>query len=204
VTLTRADSRIRLQKAGDRVSEPEYQLAVESITLAALPTAMSSARSFVVSTLTRWQSPISMHVAIVLTEELVRNAVQTVGVPDPDVAWNQLDSLEVIEIRMLSFEDSIGIEVSDSASGVAADNDELERFDQPLLDVMKAAASRWGCIPTDRGRVVWAQLPTFAHTCTGLPLRPPIPSPRPRTSPEPSRIPGEDLLRRVRDGLKTL
>lgn len=200
----RAEDRNAFRQADDWVLESERPSAADSITLAALPTAVNSARSFVISTLARWQSPISLHAAIVLTEELVRNAVGAVGVPDPGVAWNQLDSLEVISIRILSLKDSIGIEVSDAAPCVAAQDDESEPFEQPLLDVMKAAASRWGCIPAVRGRVVWAQLPAFAHSRTGLPVRPLVPSPRPRTPPELSRIPGEDLLRRVRDGLETL
>jgi hypothetical protein len=190
------------QPIPERLPVNEHPQWTESLTLAALPTAISSARSFVVSTLERWRAPLVIGDAVLLVEEMVANAVRTTGVVDPAVQWKRLTHLELLGIRLVGLRRSIGIEVWDAdpypSDQLSPDN----TVDSSLLDVLKSTARQWGTIPAGRGKILWAELPVYERTGSGLPLRRQVPSPRPRTSvPD---VPDLGLLQRVSDGLHDL
>jgi hypothetical protein len=190
------------QQMSERLPVIEHPERSESLTLAALPTAISSARSFVVSTLERWRAPLAIGDAVLLVEEMVANAVRTTGVVDPAIQWKWLTHLELLGIRLVGLRRSIGIEVWDAdrypSDQLSPDN----TVDSSLLAVLKSTAHQWGTIPAGRGKIVWAEMPVYERAGSGLPLRRRVPSPRPCTSvPEVHDL---GLLQRVRDGLNDL
>jgi hypothetical protein len=162
-----------------------------SIDFAALPSAISCTRLFVASTLGRWGARFLEADAEVLAVELVRHSVQTCGVTDEDVRLSELDELNVIHVRLLGFERTIGIEVWDNADG---------------LGLVDTRAKGWGSSITPQGRVVWAELDVYDRAASGLPIRARKPTPYPRPSANEIGHPsqGAGFLRRVRDGLVNL
>jgi hypothetical protein len=176
----------------------------ESLTLAALPSAVNSARSFVVSTLERWRAPLVIGDAVHLVEEMVASAVRTTGVADPNVQWRTLTHLELLTVTLVGLRNSIGMEVWDNAPSWPAQPVNEPALDRELLEVLKTAAGQWGIMPSGRGRVVWAKLPIYARAESGLPVWPRIPSPRPRQAATLPKTPDLELLQRVREGLEQL
>jgi hypothetical protein len=178
-----------------------------SVDFAALPTAISCTRLFVASTLQRWGARFLEADAELLAIELVRHSVQACGVIDPDVRMYELEYLNVIHVRLLGFERTIGIEVWDNAREPATlpayDNREGELHG---LCLVNARAKDWGSAVTPRGRVVWAELDVYERTAAGLPVRTrrPTPYPRPAANMAPQPAQDMDFLRRVRDGLAGL
>ncbi|KFU80769.1 hypothetical protein [Amycolatopsis lurida] len=174
----------------------------DTLVLAALPTAVGSARSFVVSRLEQWQAPAVVGDAVQLVEELVASAVETTGIPDPAANWSSADRLELLTVTLLCFRRSIGIEVRDSDPYPAPQLSELNTTSSPLQETLETVTLRWGVMAFGRGKVVWAELPVYERADSGLPIRRPNPTPYPRRPPE--QRPDIDLLRRVRDGLEPL
>jgi hypothetical protein len=87
----------------------------DDIRLVTTPTAISYAGLFVVSTLTRWRArPIQLD-AVFVTEELVTSAVKATDVMDEHVHWTELTRINFITVHLLGREDSIRIEIWDSA-----------------------------------------------------------------------------------------
>jgi hypothetical protein len=186
--------------------EPARPLRFErSIDLAALPTALICTRLFVASTLQRWGARFLEADAEVLAVELVRHSVATCGVIDEDVRLSALEDVTVIRLRLLGFEQCIGIEVWDNGTKPAR----LSATDQTSkhggLNLVDARAKAWGSYSAPGGRVVWAELAVYEQTGAGLPRRraeqPPHPPPPASTEAPP---PDLDVLRRVRAGLGEL
>jgi hypothetical protein len=100
--------------ACERPQVKEHPRRSESLTLAALPSAVNSARSFVVSTLERWRAPLVIGDTVHLAEEMVTDAVKTTGVSDPTVRWRALTQLELLSVTLVGLRSSIGIEVWDA------------------------------------------------------------------------------------------
>jgi hypothetical protein len=145
--------------------------------------------------------------AELLAVELVRHSVQTCGVMDPDVRLYELDHVNVIRIRLLGFDRTIGIEVWDNitepAKLPASDDPEGELHGLGLVD---ARAKDWGSSVTPQGRVTWAALDVYERTAVGLPIRTRRPTPYPRPAANVAQQPAQDVdfLRRVRDGIERL
>jgi hypothetical protein len=184
-------------------TEPRFS---RSIDLAALPTAILCTRLFVASTLQMWGARFLEADAERLAVELVRHSVETCGVIDPNVRLYQLEHVNVIHVRLLGFERTIGIEVWDNASEPVRLSAYDDRGDELHgLALVDARAKDWGSAVTPRGRVVWAELEVYERTASGLPIRTRRPSPRPKIDNDrPMPLHNLDLLDRVRNGLKDL
>jgi hypothetical protein len=152
----------------------------DGIKLVVTPTAISCADLFVVSTLTRWRARSILLDAVFVTEELATSVVKATGVMDEHVHWTEITRINFITVHLLGWEDSIRIEVWDSAPTL------------PLLPNNAGSPVQRGCYATAGGKVVWAELSVLPqHRKT---------SARPQSPPEnPEQDP--DLLRRVLDGL---
>lgn len=179
---------------------------IRSITFAALPTAITCTRLFVASTLGHWGARFLEADAELLAVALVRHSVQACGVTDERVRLYELDDLNVIHVRLLGFERTIGIEVWDTATQPARLPAHTPTADLHGLALVDAHAKNWGSILTPHGRVTWAELDVYDRTHAGLPIRTRRRSPYPRqlasTEDRPER--DVDFLRRVRDGLDRL
>lgn len=179
---------------------------IRSITFAALPTAISCTRLFVASTLRHWGARFLEADAELLAVELVRHSVQTCGVMDEHVRLYELNDVNVIHVRLLGFERSIGIEVWDNvpeAARLPAHDPDQGLHGLALVD---ARAKNWGSAVTPHGRVAWAELDLYDCTSAGLPIRISKSSPHPRLADSAAdRLPQDtDFLRRVRDALESL
>jgi hypothetical protein len=167
-----------------------------SIDFAALPTAIICTRLFVASTLHLWRAQ-SLHAdAELLAVTLVRHSVHVCGVIDEGVRLHGLAHLSTIQVRLLGFDRSIGIEVWDTGA---------EPADLHGLALIQARATDWGSSVTPQGRVSWAELAVYQRTQAGLPRRPRTPSRRPRDATNwPMPHHDLDFLARVRHGLAGL
>lgn len=83
---------------------------------------------------------------MVVTKELVTSAVMTTGVMDEHVHWTEVTRINFISVHLLSLEDSVRLEVWDSASNLP-----------PLPDDAGSPLKR-RCYATAGGKVVWAEL----------------------------------------------
>lgn len=177
-----------------------------SITFAALPTAITCTRLFVASTLQLWGARFLEADAEFLAVELVRHSVQACGVTDEHVRLYELDDLNVIHVRLLGFERSIGIEVWDNATEPARLTAQAENEELHGLALVDAYAKNWGSALSSHGRVTWAELNIYDHTPAGLPIRARKPSPYPRPASNGQERPERDIdfLRRIRNGLDGL
>jgi hypothetical protein len=178
---------------------------IRSIDFAALPSAVSCTRLFVASTLERWGARFIEADAELLAVELVRHSVRACGVMDEDVRLSELDHLNVIHVRLLGFERTIGIEVWDNADQPARRPRHDQEGELHGLGLVDARAKNWGSSVAPRGRVVWAELDVYERTAAGLPQRAPRPSTRPKNEtgwPMPEH--DLDFLERVRNGIANL
>jgi anti-sigma regulatory factor (Ser/Thr protein kinase) len=180
---------------------------MDSMDLAALRTAVNCSRLFTKYCLNRWGAPSLIDDAVLIVSELVTNAIKATGNMDEDPKWSELHDLKLIKVRLVGLEASIVFEVWDTSEdqpvlSEAGDDDEGGRG----LFLVDELASRWGSYALTqgqqpRGKVVWAELPVYARTPSGLPIRqrkPPSGLLAQPTAHDP------DLLRRVRDGLESL
>ncbi|MGH8603169.1 MAG: hypothetical protein ACREXR_10470 [Gammaproteobacteria bacterium] len=120
----------------------------DGMRLVSTRTAITCAGLFVVSTLTKWGARTILHSAVVETEELVTAAVGRTGIPGERMYWTELTRApEYITVQIYGFEESIRIEVWDSAPN------------PPLLSEETESHVKRGYYPTPRGKVVWVELP---------------------------------------------
>lgn len=165
---------------GTLVTIPRF---TDGIRLVATRTAISCAGLFVAYTLTRWRARSILLGAVLVTDELVTSAVKATGVMDEHVHWTEVTRINLITVHLLSLEDSIRIEIWDSAPNL------------PLLPDDAGSPVKRGCYATAGGKVVWAELsvlPQRRKTST-------------RPAPPPEQFEQDpDLLRRVLDGLDRL
>jgi hypothetical protein len=95
---------------------PSESRITRSIDFAALPTAITCTRLFVASTLHLWGAQ-SLHAdAELLAVALVRHSVHACGVTDTHVRLSELDHLNTIHVRLLGYDQTIGIEVWDTVA----------------------------------------------------------------------------------------
>lgn len=182
--------------------QPGKTQRVSRLTLAALPSAVTSARRLVQHSLLDWNVDRRVLAAVEeATATLVAHAVKTTGVNDPQPMYDEVfGDLRLIKVRVRLLSDQLVIEVWDG--GLEPLLDELSRSDA-------IAASRdWGFdYPAPGRRVVWAAFLTASYE----PEAETVALPRVRRSTP--RIPGKhpaavmrdpEVLRAVRDGLRRL
>lgn len=176
-------------------------LLVASLNLAARPTAVSCSRMFVRHTLGRWNVPHLIDAAELVVSELATNAVKATGVMTPEPSWAELESLNLLTVRIFSREDSICIQVWDVG---------VEPLDQPAagldddaeggrgLFIVESMARRVGHFyPKAGGKVVWAELALDVKV-------PPLPRREAKKPTVTLPRPDPDLLRKLLDGLQKL
>ena len=174
----------------------------DRLDLAAVLTAVRCSRVFTELTLTRWGASAIVEDALLVTSELVTNAVKATGVIDPYPNWSSLGNLNLISVRLLGFGASIVIEVWDSDPSLPSmKGEDIDAESGRGLHIVAAIAYRWGSYPIGNGKVVWAELVAGPDTPGDLPKRP-------RSSPPVPNVQGPqhapETLRRVRDGLRKL
>lgn len=148
----------------------------DTLLLATAPSALSSAYSFIVLTLERWQTPQLIDNASVLVHQLVTNALEQAP----------QDLLSLIRINLFGFARFVIIEVHDSSSVCPPELEDGYEGEASLLEALHGCSRRWGGMPTPTGKLIWAEpLPAPEITEAGLPKRRPAPTPYPRESPTP-------------------
>ncbi|HEX3783090.1 MAG TPA: hypothetical protein VHX38_25770 [Pseudonocardiaceae bacterium] len=137
----------------------------DDLDLVALPTAVSCARMFAESTLTKWgASPFVVADALVVAQELVTLAVQDTGVADDTIRWSELDHLNRIVVRLLGFARHVVIEVWDAALEPAALPDEGLGKLPAGLHLVDVTANQWGSVASPQGRLTWAEIAVYDRT----------------------------------------
>ncbi|MCZ7456943.1 hypothetical protein [Streptomyces sp. WMMC940] len=142
------------------MTERPHPKAVADLTLAATATAANIGTMFLRYTLAEWEhGQLNDNGEAVLTE-LIGQAVNLTGVPDPSPHWVELADLALIRVRLVLFEHGVIVEVAD-------------RHNQPPTwpDAVTSLCSRWNCYPTNVGRVVWCELERPAYELTEHGLR---------------------------------
>ena len=174
------------------------------ISLAAMVAAIGHARAYVTSIMTAWGLECLRDDAVLLTSELVTNAVRATGITGPVPRWSGPDHLALIRLRLTVVADSLIIEVWDreATPPVLPDAPDPEDESGRGLLIVAGLSKQWNyCRLAEGGKWVWAEL--------GIPANPgPLPHRRPTYLPPPARphwiAYDTALLRRVHDGLKRL
>ena len=132
---------------------------VSSLRLAAVLTAVSCARDFVRHTLTTWQRVEAVDTAVLITSELVTNAVQATGNTDQRPDYSALEQVPLLRVRLSLRGQALVIAVWDTSP-------ELPVLEQPSeqttrgrgLLIVDALCEQWGAYASKAGgKVVWAQ-----------------------------------------------
>lgn len=191
------------QARAEPMPQPRF---VDRLDLAALPTAVSCAQVFTKLTLTAWGASLIIDDALVIVSALVRNAVETTGVTDPNPRWSELDDLKLISVRLVALESSVVIEVWDADPyPPPIKSEEVDAESGRELHLIPLTAHSYGSYPKGTGKVVWAELIVAPRSAQ---IPPPLPRRQRRSIPEaPSPIPRQqdpEILRRVIEGLRTL
>ncbi|CAM5264738.1 ATP-binding protein [Streptomyces microflavus] len=179
--------------------QPQQVRFVDQLALVATQSAASASRHFLRLALSKWQAALIEDDVLLVASELVTNAVTVTGVLPKPPAWDELERLGLVHVRLVGLSDSVVVEVWD----VSGEPPRLQRVGDDAeggrgLLLVQQLATRWGSYRTTGGKAVWAQLAA----------RPPLPQ-RPRGERRGGRSaaarPGPDaaLLRRIRAGLDT-
>lgn len=186
----------------DRPEMHEKPRFLDDLTLVALSSAVSCARTFVHYTLVNWQvGPFVLGDALVVTHELVTQAVADTGIDDQYESWSEVNHLNRIVVRLVGFNRHVVIEVWDRATKPAVLPDGEPVQPRSGLTLIDAVAHRWASSMTPTGRLTWAEVAIYDRTDSGLPIRPSRSASR--SAPRPATL-SDELLRRVRDGLNGL
>lgn len=179
---------------------------VNSVTLAALPSAVKLSRTLVHVTLKHWRLERLIDEAELVVSELVTNAVKATGITEWEPSWSEREHLATIQVRLTHLEARIVIEVWDRDHTPPKPTDASPDAESGRgLAIVEALCVRWDYFPAiGGGKVVWAELaiPPFPVTEAGLPIRVPEPVELGPNTPVINRDPV--VLRRVRDGLTRL
>lgn len=132
---------------------------VSSLRLAAVLTAASCARRFTRHTLTDWQRVEAIDTAVLITSELVTNAVQATGNTDQRPNYPALRRVPLLRVRLSLRGEALVVAVWDTSP-------ELPVLEQPSEEttrgrgmlIVDALCERWGAYASKAGgKVVWAQ-----------------------------------------------
>lgn len=194
--------------------ERGYQLAppprprhpADTLTLAAIHTAINIAGLFVKYTVRRWGMPHLEDTAKRLAVELISRAVETTGIPEPHPRWTEVKDIHLVDIRIHRQARGLLIEVwdSDPPRHCQPRNPHKPYLDAHLLAVEKMS-KRWACYrPPSGGKVIWAELtiPQPREDNEQLPQCTTRQSPQYETPVTPMR--DKQLMQRVLDGLHRL
>jgi len=118
----------------------------DEIKLAAIRSALSCARMFVLSTLSRWRALSVLGDAVTVTEELVTRAVKATGVMGECLRWSELAHVNLIRVRLLGFDSSVVVEVWDCDP------------DTPTQPDTAGSRRKCGSYLTGGGKVAWVEL----------------------------------------------
>ncbi len=160
--------------------QPERPRKLSTLTLVALPTAVTCARSLVYVTLRDWKIGHLTEAASLIMDELITMAVESTGIPGDMPKLTDDVALTYIQARLVLLEDGrLIVEVVDQG-----DEKPAEGWQYYYL--------RGG------GKAVWRDL--HATTSAGLPRR--VPNRQPA---EPVQVMNDlALLKQVREGLENL
>lgn len=184
----------------------------DRLTLAAVPTAVRCARMFVRITLQNWQaSEETVETAELLASELVSNAVKVTGVVEQlPISSDAYRHLSLIEIRLMTFERSVVIEVWDTDSDPPVLQEQLlGAEDGRGLSIVATMSRRWSYyVPPNGGKVVWCEfdlMPAPAENAT-IDLARPLPNRKRYAGPVyPAQAMNDPaVLREVLEGLHAL
>jgi hypothetical protein len=174
----------------------------DDLTLVALSSAVSCARTFVHYTLANWHAgPFVLGDALVITHELVTQAVADTGISSHYESWSEVDHLNHIVVRLVGFSRHVVIEVWDQAAEPATLPSGEPTQPRSGLSLVDVVAHGWASSVTPTGRLTWAAIAIYDRTDAGLPIRPSRPA---SSSSRPPATLSAELLRRVRDGLTSL
>jgi anti-sigma regulatory factor (Ser/Thr protein kinase) len=134
----------------------------DQLQLAATATAVSCARVFVRATLPRWGASRILDDAVLVTSELVTNAVRATGITEPNPVWSRLASLSLLTVRLVGLDASVVVEVWDaSLEQPVIRHASADDRDGRGLRIVERLSSRWGSYPYRGGKVVWAELAAY-------------------------------------------
>lgn len=127
------------------------QCAGDRLVLVAVPESVGRARAFTAATLRLWGAVDVLDDALLVSSELVTNAVRATG--------RTAEQRLAVQLRVAGR--SLYVEVWDSAPGVPMPNHaDADAEEGRGLCLVAALATRWGtCRPRAGGKVVWAELP---------------------------------------------
>lgn len=185
---------------------PDMPRLSNSLTLAAMPTAVKLSRTLVAVTLKHWGLSRMTTEAELVISEMATNAVKATGIVDAEPRWSERASLAVIRVRIVYLETRIVLEVwdGDTTPPKTADAETDAESGRGLV-IVGALCARWDYFQAiGGGKVVWAELeiPPLPVTDAGLPVRIPEPVQLGPVPPVINRDPR--TLRRVHHGLKNL
>lgn len=140
-------------------TEPHTQVRLAHIELAAVPTAPGLARSFVRHTLRAWVLDDLADSAELIASELVTNAVRATGDPATKSTCVDLRDLAVIVIELQVRGTALRVAVKD----VSREQPVLQKVGDDSeggrgLLLVEALSTRWDVLPTQDGKVTWADL----------------------------------------------
>lgn len=180
---------------------------INSLTLAAVPTAIPLSRALVRFSLNQWGFRGQVEDAELVVSELATNAVQATGEEEPSYWVNGMRPPSLIRVQVMLFESFMIVGVWDRSlrSPKQSSATPLDEDGRGLV-IVEELSTRWGWDSVHpysghKGKVVWAELalPHAPVNPSGLPLRMPG-----RVAIE-ATVPTEhEVLVRVRDGLKRL
>ncbi|WP_439675118.1 ATP-binding protein [Embleya sp. MST-111070] len=152
-------------------TRPRY---VANIWLAAVPTAVTCSRVFVKHTLAQWGVPGLYDTAALVITELVTNAVKETGVMTPAPSWEEMEGLNIVDVRVLGFVDHVSIHVWDASlnppvmSSTDPAGDAVGGRGLILVDEFSQHVGHF--FPKTGGKVVYADL-SLTNVATRLPQR---------------------------------
>lgn len=186
------------------MATPDTPRLSNSLTLAAVPTAVKLSRTLVAVTLKSWGLDLIAEEAELVISELATNAVKAAGPLAAGQDGQEGAHLAVIRVRIVYLETRIALEVwdSDPAPPKPADP-ELDAENGRGLAIIDALCARWDYVQAaGGGKVVFAELaiPPLPVTGAGLPIRTPEPI---QPGPVPPHVNRHlPTLRRVHQSLK--
>ncbi|MFJ9884899.1 ATP-binding protein [Streptomyces sp. NPDC091287] len=178
--------------------QPEHVRFVDQLSVTAVRSAISTSRRFLRFALAKWHADLIEDDVLLVSSELVTNAVAITGVVAEKPTWGELERLDLVHVRLVGLRDSIVIEVWD----VSGEPPALKRADDDAeggrgLFLVQRLARRWGSFRAGGGKAVWAELAVRPPLPRRQETRHPIPRPTATAGPDAA------FLRRVLTGLDT-
>jgi len=137
--------------------------------LAALPSAVSTARQHAALLLAGWDMASLADTTTLIVSELVTNAVKAVGIVDEAPSWGDLrERLTTICLCLYRCPSGVVVEVWDSESRPPKRKEADERDESGRgIQLVEALSKQWGYRwPTTGGKWVWCEL--TAHDARSL------------------------------------